>query len=273
MDNTQGNMDLSHEDVWDDTLLIQQYDSSMEQLRKKAALQIPISKTSHNSSTSQAGSSGMFSSVPSGVKKFQPTKKAPAKPQWQVGAACRCEFSEDGKVYEATIEAITPSSNLATVTFVGYGNSEDIPLSKLLRSKGAAARRQQEANAAQDNDYEEEEEEEVELESGVGEDESSDCSSKLTTPKSRSSRRADSAHVTSSSTATNSRHSSFSRLSMPDGGGVLPDLPPPPPLGMSFSGLEDSEMLHTLLMSWYMTGYHTGYYRGVKMAKHRHRHH
>ncbi|KAF2357055.1 Survival motor neuron [Trinorchestia longiramus] len=268
MDNSNMKEDLSHDELWDDTLLIQQYDSTMEQLRRRAVCQMQnLSSGGNDSPFNEANSSQVPATQGASAskeKKNKPMKKKNARTEWQVGGPCRCEFSEDGEIYEATVTNVDRSSNMATVTYLGYGNTETVPLNKLFKSNGPAARQQQEAEAGGDEGEE----------SGVGEDENSNCSSKLTAPHSRSSRCRDSA-VNSSSTATtrSSSCSSYYGAFMPGKGGVLPDLPPPPPLGMSMSGLDDSDMMHTLLMSWYMTGYHTGYYRGVRSARHRHRHH
>ncbi|MEQ2157605.1 hypothetical protein GOODEAATRI_003445, partial [Goodea atripinnis] len=49
--------------------------------------------------------------------------------KWEVGARCRALWSEDGKIYPATVVAV--DGDRCTVRFGGYGNEEDMDLSAL----------------------------------------------------------------------------------------------------------------------------------------------
>lgn len=247
---------MSHEEVWDDSLLIQQYDAAMDQVKHKVSKQLQGSHTADfesNDSQQDAvtmqfsdGFSGDVSLSTQNNKKKR--KKNKRKLEWQVGAACRCKYAEDGQMYEATITHLTTNSPYATVTFVGYGNSEQVPLVQLYRSKGNNARALQERDAATSIG---------EGESGVDEGTSSSSGA-----------RGGGMHASPSGPRLQHRH--FPHMDMKDA--PMLDLPPPP-AGLGLPAGPDGEALHTMLLSWYMTGYHTGYYKGVTDAQHNPSHH
>ncbi|PVU87613.1 hypothetical protein BB559_005959 [Furculomyces boomerangus] len=49
---------------------------------------------------------------------------------WKVGDDCKAKYSRDGKFYPAKIIQIIPG-NKFKVTFIGYGNSEELPLESI----------------------------------------------------------------------------------------------------------------------------------------------
>ncbi|XP_037553732.1 survival motor neuron protein-like [Nematolebias whitei] len=51
------------------------------------------------------------------------------KLKWEVGAQCRAVWSEDGKLYPATVVAV--NCERCRVRFIGYNNEEDVELSSL----------------------------------------------------------------------------------------------------------------------------------------------
>ncbi|XP_045886607.1 survival motor neuron protein-like isoform X2 [Micropterus dolomieu] len=63
------------------------------------------------------------------------------KSKWAVGAQCRAAWSEDGRVYPATVVSL--DGERCRVRFSGYGNEEDVELSAL-KSPDAALRTQRE---------------------------------------------------------------------------------------------------------------------------------
>lgn len=71
--------------------------------------------------------------------------------QWHTGDACRARFSEDNVIYEATIIGMNAKEGTCVVRYVGYNNEEEVPLSKLQKSRGESARKQQEDDADFDN--------------------------------------------------------------------------------------------------------------------------
>ena len=102
------------DEVWDDSLLIKEYEAA----QKKVAAAIK--------------NNGAI-----------PKKTAVAEPaQVAVGQWCRCVYSQDGQEYEAQVISI--ENDKFRIRFVGYNNEEDHELSHLLPSKGKAARTKQE---------------------------------------------------------------------------------------------------------------------------------
>lgn len=52
--------------------------------------------------------------------------------QWRVNDACSATWSEDGKLYQATITSINWKKGTCVVVYTGYGNREEQYLSDLL---------------------------------------------------------------------------------------------------------------------------------------------
>ncbi|XP_074490587.1 uncharacterized protein LOC141767312 isoform X2 [Sebastes fasciatus] len=66
--------------------------------------------------------------------------------KWAVGARCRAVWSEDGRVYPATVVSL--DGERCRVRFNGYGNQEDVELSSL-KSPDAAAPQTQRQNSTE----------------------------------------------------------------------------------------------------------------------------
>ncbi|KAK7066572.1 hypothetical protein SK128_026090 [Halocaridina rubra] len=241
--------ELTHEEIWDDTILIQQYDEALARVQKKLGSKATESENSEITSHSE---SARDNKDPKKKKKKNKRKKC----DWHVGDFCRARYVVDGQTYEARIVALHPERNKATVRYIGYNNEEAISLGSLLKSRGQDARVKQE-----------------ELADG-GQSEFSDVGSSAVesemmsdTDGERSSKRQQLPKMPPS----------FPHMMPPPSFGMpgaqfnppphLPDLPPPPALAMDMSdNPQTSEALHTMLMSWYMTGYHTGYYQGLRQG-------
>ncbi|XP_039984072.1 survival motor neuron protein-like isoform X2 [Xiphias gladius] len=63
---------------------------------------------------------------------------SPAESKWVVGAQCRAVWSEDGRVYPATVVSL--DGERCRVRFNGYGNEEDVDLCALKTPKAAPPR-------------------------------------------------------------------------------------------------------------------------------------
>ncbi|KAK4328909.1 hypothetical protein Pmani_000717 [Petrolisthes manimaculis] len=264
---------LSHEEIWDDTLLIQQWDSSMAKVRNRLDQRRATTTESEQSdpdrtTTSRgvgpglagAGNTGWRGSVESVGKRISNSKKKKKKNykkqvDWQVGDFCRTRYTEDELWYEACITSLPPgfSPPRCWVRFLGYNNKQEMALEGLRKSDGEEARRRQIQEA-----------EEVASESEVGSsvaesDRQSDTDGERTSKRHR----------------PPSHHNNLPSMPPPPFPGAspftapgdLPVLPPPPALTQDpNSDPQTSQALHTMLMSWYMTGYHTGYYQGLSHA-------
>lgn len=241
--------DLTHDEIWDDTILIQQYDEALACVRKKINNRLGTTESEQSEVNTQSDRDNKS------LKKKK--KKAKRKDSWHVGDFCRSKFSEDGEIYEASIVSLQAERGKARVRYVGYNNEEDVSMRNLLKSKGREARCRQEEMADD------------------GQSEMSDFGSSMQDSDLQS----DTDGERSSKMRKPTHHPKLpqSRMPPPSFFGAnthfnpppfLPDLPPPPALAMDESDdPRTSEALHTMLMSWYMTGYHTGYYQGLKQVE------
>ncbi|XP_045115073.1 survival motor neuron protein-like isoform X3 [Portunus trituberculatus] len=257
-----GKDELTHEEIWDDTLLIQQYDEAMAKVTSKLAQRTSMANTteseqseaSHRDMGGQDQQHANYNTTSNSNRKKK--KKSKKKHDWQIGNYCRACYTEDNEWYEATIIAINPHTGRCTVRYLGYNNEEQLPLNVLHKTKGEAARRKQLEMAACDAMSE------MDQCSSVAEsDQQSD------TDCEKNSKR---------QCLPSNQYNPHNMMPPPNypSGGLstppphLPLLPPPPALALNTGeNSETSEALHTMLMSWYMTGYHTGYYQGIQQTQ------
>ncbi|XP_042230098.1 survival motor neuron protein 1-like isoform X1 [Homarus americanus] len=259
--NVNDTENLTHEEIWDDSLLIQQYDEAMAQVRRKLQHKISATNTTESEQSERMVTGGENLSErkekSGNIQKKKKKKKNKRKSDWHTGDPCRSRFTEDGIWYEGTIIALDANTGKCTVRYVGYNNEEEVAIHALIKSKGKAARQMQ-----------------MEL-ADDGQSEQSDmCSSVV-----ESDFQSDADERTGKRQKAQSQFQ-YGRMpppNYPSGGNFtppphLPQLPPPPALTMDLSGdPQTSEALHTMLMSWYMTGYHTGYYQGLRQTQSRRR--
>lgn len=258
--NANDAANLTHEEVWDDTLLIQQYDQAMAQVRQKLQRRVSAANTTESEQSEalekavESLSENKFQMASLSKKKKK--RKNKRKNEWKTGDACRAKYSEDGLWYEGTVVGLNAATGMCTVRFVGFNNEEEVLVNRLAKSKGEAARRKQ-----------------IEL-ADDGQSESDLCSSLIEsdmqsdTDAERSNKRQRAPHTQrsySGSMPPPNFQTNGSQFAPPP---HLPQLPPPPALTMDLSNdPQSSEALHTMLMSWYMTGYHTGYYQGLRQEQ------
>ncbi|XP_045115076.1 survival motor neuron protein-like isoform X6 [Portunus trituberculatus] len=151
-----GKDELTHEEIWDDTLLIQQYDEAMAKVTSKLAQRTSMANTteseqseaSHRDMGGQDQQHANYNTTSNSNRKKK--KKSKKKHDWQIGNYCRACYTEDNEWYEATIIAINPHTGRCTVRYLGYNNEEQLPLNVLHKTKGEAARRKQLEMAACD---------------------------------------------------------------------------------------------------------------------------
>nr|XP_045591543.1 survival motor neuron protein-like [Procambarus clarkii] len=260
--NANDSENATHDEIWDDTLLIQQYDQAMAQVRQKLHRRLSGTNTTESEQSTELLQKTVEhlsenKSQGANVAKKKKKKRNKKKTDWNVGDACRCQYSGDGIWYEGTVIAVNSEGGSCTVRYVGYNNEEEVPLHTLAKSKGEAARHRQ-RDIADDGQSEQ-----SDLGSSVIE---SDMQSDTDVERTHKRHRAPHTH--------RSQSGSMPPPNFPTGGSQfappphLPHLPPPPALTMDLtSDPQTSEALHTMLMSWYMTGYHTGYYQGLRQAQ------
>lgn len=256
----EGDSATAEEDIWDDTALVQAYDRAVSLAKDEVARRMGLDKESISGNESSASN------------KPRRRKKGHGKEwmsQWRIGAPCCAVYSGDGVIYEATIDALFHDRGTCLVKYVGYGNEEEVPLKILQPSQGQAARKIQEAAAAQDM-------QEQLLHNGLEMDCSDGDSTKRsvfkpkfgTVPKSPQRSKMDWESQTVQPPRPGYFPPHFRPLRMPSMGVPPMVVPPPPPphLTANFPE-EDTEALSAMLMSWYMSGFHTGYYQGLKQVK------
>ncbi|XP_046400759.1 survival motor neuron protein isoform X2 [Ischnura elegans] len=135
----RGDEETSDDDAWDDTILVEQYDRSVNQLKDKVAKMMGVSH----------GDSGAASGKAS-EKRSKHQKKKPIN-SWEVGSFCRAKYSVDDVFYEASILSINKEKKTCVVEYIGYGNQEEVHLDNLLHSEGRSARKSQEEQAVAEN--------------------------------------------------------------------------------------------------------------------------
>lgn len=138
------------------------------------------------------------------------------------------KFSEDGLPYEATILSIDYAQELCRVKYSYYDNEEDQRWDDLqtVESNNPPANLNSHSNGHLDAN-------DVSLEER--------CFS------------------------SRSRNSSLSSHNNSSLNHHLPQVPPPPLPDLS-SITNETEALHGMLISWYMSGYYTGYYKGLQTS-------
>lgn len=225
----------------------------------------------------------------------QPETKAPTstaaqplepKPQWSVGAQCQAVWSEDGRLYAATVQSI--EGERCRVKFDGYGNEEDVPLSTLKPPEhppkstqgvpwrpafGAGVRRRREVpDVADKRDTERERGERGGRDKIWNNPPHSTWQSKDRAPGPSQEER-ESEEKKFADRPTNHTFMplpSFPPPPLPHISGDVPTYVLPPPPFWAFGAKEPSGPLDPtshMLMLWYMCGFHTGSYLAQQQSK------
>ncbi|KAL1783021.1 survival motor neuron protein [Sigmodon hispidus] len=251
-------------DIWDDTALIKAYDKAVASF-KHALKNGDICETSDK---------------PKGIARRKSAKKnknqkknatTPLK-QWKVGDKCSAIWSEDGCIYPATITSIDFKRETCVVVYTGYGNREEQNLLDLL-SPGCEV-----ANNVEQSTQEKE--------SQASTDDSENSSRSLGSKPPSKSKAAPwwnsflppPPPMPGPGLGTGKPGLRFNGPPppppppphflpcwMPPFPSGPPIIPPPPPI--SPDCLDDTDVLGSMLISWYMSGYHTGYYMGFRQNK------
>ena len=125
-------MNMSDEDVWDDTALVKAYDKAIAQLREESAQENENENENTMACDNTAGSSGQSCQLYSGKKtKKKNRKQRNNRKKWRVGESCLALY-QDGLYYEASVTAVNHDTCTAVVKFSYYGNEENVSYDKLL---------------------------------------------------------------------------------------------------------------------------------------------
>lgn len=270
-------------DDWDDTELLKEYDKAVRPLKALVAERMGLSNAEiEEASATESGSSrsvvdkeGLKTQKRNGRKRRRKARNKTHR-EWAAGDHCQAKFTVDEKWYEATIVSVDNERGKCTVQYVGYGNSEEQPLSALSHSMGAAVRREQgsksalmpdDAEATQSDDLMEQSSEASSIvsQAKVG-FKSMNINAEKSGGPSHFSKNPQIPPEPSNFGRSKPGISTFAGMTA---GSVMNDMVPPPlpPHVLTSLPGDDSEALSAMLMSWYMSGFHTGYYQGLKRAK------
>ncbi|XP_072938137.1 survival motor neuron protein [Epargyreus clarus] len=259
----------TEEDIWDDSKLNDAYDKALRMANMEVAQRIAMATNSKSGETSKSNQTKKTSKQ-SVQKQATQQKKAVKKDsgvQWKEGMPCRAVYYEDGFEYEAIVLSII-DDNECVIRFLGYNNTEIVPLSLLQTTLGKEARKRQieevtSATKKKDDDG-------FESQSDFAENGLSDEMPRATV--NTESRRTKNKKSKNRQPSLNIDDFSLPTAPMPDAGMLgdcCPlDMPVPPPLlGSRLPRLGEDEALSAMLLSWYMSGYHTGLYQGMRRAR------
>ncbi|XP_022195803.2 survival motor neuron protein [Nilaparvata lugens] len=196
---------------------------------------------------------------------------------WKKGDFCRAIYT-DGLEYEAEILEI--SKNKCVIKYFGYGDEQTLYINDLLESHGEEARQEQSKIASNSEEYLNDDMEIAEpLRIGLqavpppGQTVYPPQQQQVHPPPGQS------FHPPPGQSFYPPPGQSFHPPQQqpfhpppgdPPSGlpGFLPRYPPPPPPHvLSNCGVDESEAMSEMLMSWYMNGFHTGYYEGLTSWK------
>uniref|UniRef100_A0A1Q3F1P5 Putative mrna splicing protein smn survival motor neuron n=1 Tax=Culex tarsalis TaxID=7177 RepID=A0A1Q3F1P5_CULTA len=274
-----------HDDIWDDTLIIRNYEESLAMVKEVVAKRLAMKTNKKYAQTkvpvkseqlAEAGTSSS-SALPAASSSQEPKREQQdeeessgvegstggvekgegesvgSKPVYKVGDYCRATYEDDGVDYEAKIMAIGKDQGVL-IRFIGYNNEQTATLDDLVPSWGRKARRKQREDAAEEA-----------AEADSHRMEISDDEEKLT-------KKASKIRINyGPGFSAQSSSSSHAATAFGAGMGASFMVPPPPPMPPMLEHEDDleSENLSAMLMSWYMSGYYTGLYHGQKMSQKR----
>lgn len=253
---------LEHEDIWDDSALIDAYDRAVGQVKEAIARKL---SENHNDTK----------------KKIKPRTKPKT---WKVGDFCNAVYSEDSINYEAYIKEISQSGTNCLVQYIGYGNEEVLPVSEIQPSLGKEIRDRQEllsqkemdviqakvssAIATTQMDWQQDQGKKTSKSGSEKSHRSRRKTRKMPSPPDQYSYYNSSSHPVFFHAPPQTPPHWPGAFNYPNQTHRMAPIPPPPPFPMEQETVKDDEALAAMLMSWYMSGYHTGFYQGMKQSGH-----
>ena len=272
--------------MWDDSLIIDAYDRTMDEVNKRVEKQLKIdafaaaaaANLGEKPDETLAGPASKSplqqsllprSSLPqSSTSQVQPVESVPIveqstgqksstkecgenEPVWKKGDFCQALYEEDLLLYEAIIVAVEEDGRYR-IRYLGYDNEEIKSPTELRPSLGGSHRRAQEKQAL----------EEQYAMCSTGE------SDEFESNKAQVSYRPHPPNLPKN-TAPHpmfdpSQAFSYNPPNVQRSGFLIP---PPPSSLPPMESVDENELLTTTLMSWYMSGYHTGYYQAIRDLK------
>ncbi|XP_039758712.1 survival motor neuron protein isoform X2 [Pararge aegeria] len=248
-------------DIWDDSKLNKAYDKALNIANVEVAKRLAMST---NTQTAK--------DVPGSKPKKAAPNSAPSKSQkkrqkWRAGMHCRAVYEVDGVEYEAFLMRIFNEKE-CVVRFIGYENTEIVPLNSLKPSLGKSQRNKQIAEALEEN-FEEC------LSSHSQTAEEMDVSDRPQSTGSLASLQRKKSKKSKPKQKNEFILPELPPMPMPNIGqfknivSMDMPIPPPPPLGFSngSNNASEDQAISSMLLSWYMSGYYTGLYQGMKRER------
>lgn len=130
---------VDDDETWDDRLLIDAYNKSVNRIKKKIAHRMGLVNGDDQDSDDKP--------VPEGRKSKVGSKNGKNIMKWNVGDFCRAKYSVDGLEYEAKIIRILPNKR-CVVKYCGYDNEETVKIKNLKPSNGEQSRVKQQLLAS-----------------------------------------------------------------------------------------------------------------------------
>lgn len=264
------NMSESEEDTtesaWDDKKLTDAYDKALKIANAEVAKRVAMSTNSRNVSKEGRDHESSKNKKDKVTSKRNSSKKKEI--QWKVGMPCRSVYEGDGLEYEAFVLRIINDEE-CIVRYLGYENSEVVPINTLKPTTGNEARTLQIEQALLER-----------ADDGFGSQSpnAADAGTSDRVPSPDSIDRAMFAKKkrTSKKKKSNNNMHQFELPQMPmmpnismlrNAGTMEMPMPPPPMAFTSESGVSEDQAISSMLLSWYMSGYYTGLYQGLKRSK------
>lgn len=259
MNLSDTDQDENDEDIWDDKKLKDAYDKAVKIANVEVARRVAMSTNTQQGKKEDVDKN----------KKEKPQKSLSTakKRTWKAGAPCRAQYDGDGFDYEAFIVRIINDEE-CVVKFLGYDNTEIVPISSLKPTLGNDERVRQIEQFFREK-----------MDDGFASQSPNLDAMELSSDVMQSTGSTERQRKKKKSTKKKSHSRSFNGMEMPDMPFPMPNIslmknfgsmdmpiPPPPPMNFSRTDSED-QALSSMLLSWYMSGYYTGLYQGMKRAK------
>ncbi|CAB3244124.1 unnamed protein product [Arctia plantaginis] len=250
------------ESAWDDRKLNDAYDKALKIANAEVAKRVAMSTNTQNGGKEDTAKNKK-------EKKSSQNTSTKKKHLWRAGLPCRSVYEGDGLEYEAFILRMINNEE-CVVRYLGYENSEIVPISSLKPTHGNDERTKQIEQALREK-----------VDDGFGSQspnpgEDMEASDRVPSPDSIDQASFQKKKRSYKKKNSNSRNN-FELPGMP----VMPNISmlrnigslempmPPPPMTFTSSDKTESEeqAISSMLLSWYMSGYYTGLYQGLKRSK------
>ena len=271
-------------DVWDDEALIRAYEKSVSKIKRSIAKKLDapelVADDAEIASSSEDDLEAEETDDGEDDDQKYNLRKRNSVDDWHVGDSCMAIYGEDDLLYPAKIESVADDHQTCVVRYLYYMNVEEKRVEDLYEydEEEEAENEQPLDDAGAEGDEEEEgEQDEEEDNAGANNEKEKTAQQKPTTAANMDDmlKQFDFAKLFASMPVPKVLPSTS--MAMP-----MPPMPPAMLLNTSkykFNATaqqtsndkhdddDDDEVLHSMLMSWYVCGYQTGFHYGLNAQK------